>query len=153
MDIYSGDYSSYVFKQSTQVDFGEVSMNSQMLSLYMQFDGKKDLFSIAGELSMEMGNARDVALRLCEMKLVVRVGGGRKVASERFMAVLRKQLSLAVGPLAEILIEDDIEDMGEVKVSFPESRIPELVETLARQIPQQEKKIEFQRKMLAFMKK
>ena len=118
----------------------------------MQLDGSRNLAAAAREIGMDMETARDVALKLFELKIIVQTGGGGEAVSEGFMAFLTRQFSLAVGPLAEILIEDQIEDLGESRDSFPGSRIPELVDLLARQIPRQEKKIDFQQVMLDYMR-
>jgi hypothetical protein len=59
----------------------------------------------------------------------------------------------SVGPIAEVIFDDVLDDMGEKKQSFNIKRIPELINFLSREIPRDDKRIEFQRAMIAMLKK
>jgi len=61
---------------------------------------------------------------------------------------LSQQLHLAVGPIAEVLIEDAVADLGYSLYQFPSHRAAELVELLARQIQRQEKRTAFEQAMV-----
>jgi hypothetical protein len=57
-----------------------------------------------------------------------------------FFEYLVVQLSLAVGPIAQVLIEDEVESLGYELSRFPGHRVTELIEKLAREIRREEKK-------------
>jgi len=57
-------------------------------------------------------------------------------------------LSLAVGPIAQVLIEDEVENMGYELSGFPGHRAADLIDNLAQEIRREEKKDVFL-KMLA----
>jgi len=65
-----------------------------------------------------------------------------------FFTVLSNELSRAMGPIADVVIEDEINDMGEDPSKFPAHRAAELVDQLARQIIREERKVAFQQSMV-----
>jgi len=56
-------------------------------------------------------------------------------------------LSLAVGPIAQVLIEDEVENLGYELSRFPGHRVAELIDNLAQEIRRQEKKNVFLKMM------
>ena len=71
---------------------------------------------------------------------------------DKFFKQLAEHLAVAMGPMAEILIEDEIQAMGIDRDNIPAHRGAELVDILAREIPRDEKKIEFQQVMFKILK-
>ncbi|MDX1709483.1 MAG: hypothetical protein R3274_12840, partial [Desulfobacterales bacterium] len=66
-----------------------------------------------------------------------------------FFDYLMAHLSLAVGPIAQVLIEDEVENLGCELSRFPGHRVAELIDKLAQEIRREEKKNEFIEKMAA----
>jgi hypothetical protein len=58
-------------------------------------------------------------------------------------------LSLALGPIAQVLIEDEVRNLGHEISGFPGHRVAELVDNLAQDIRRKEKKIVFLKMMAA----
>jgi len=69
-----------------------------------------------------------------------------------FFDFLKMQLSLALGPIAGYLIEDEIREFGGDLAKIPRHRAAELADRLSRQIQRQEKKIEFQQALVKKIK-
>ena len=69
-----------------------------------------------------------------------------------FFDFLQIQLSLALGPIAGYIIEEEIQEFGGDLTKVPRQRAAELVDRLSRQIQRQEKKIAFQQEMLKIIK-
>lgn len=69
-----------------------------------------------------------------------------------FFDFLKAQLSLALGPVAGYLIEEEIQEWGGNVAGVPCHRAAELVDRLSRQIQRQEKKIAFQQALLKKIK-
>ncbi|MGD8764657.1 MAG: hypothetical protein PVG87_20290, partial [Desulfobacteraceae bacterium] len=65
-----------------------------------------------------------------------------------FFEYLYLQFSLAVGPVAEVLIEDEVQDLGYDLSQFPTQRIAELIDRLSRNIRREEKKNTFTKNMI-----
>jgi hypothetical protein len=152
MDILSGDISVLVFKRVLKGDIGEFSLDSQMLKVLMELDGKKNLGAIAGALNMNLKTIRDAVGRLQRLQLVEMVQKETPMMGKDFFDFLSGQLSIAMGPIAEVLIEDELQEMGLDPVNIPRHRAAELVDLLARQIPREEKRIEFQQALLKKIK-
>ncbi len=69
------------------------------------------------------------------------------VLNGEFLDFIQNQLALALGPIAEFLIEDELLKFGDHPKKVPLYRAAELVNLLAHHIPRQEKKVAFQQAM------
>jgi len=148
MDLSSGDISTMIFKRVLRADLGEFSLDSHMLSILMELDGKKSLGEIAGTVGLSMGDMRSVIARLVDLQLIEATAGVVTVLNADFVEYLADQLSVAIGPIADVILEDTIEDMGHTPDSFPSHRVAELVDILAKEIRREEKKTEFKVNMV-----
>ncbi|MBS0012632.1 MAG: hypothetical protein KFF46_01575 [Desulfobacterales bacterium] len=145
---FSGDISRMVLKRSLRADQGEVSLDSQMLQVLMELDGKKKLGEVAQSLQMSMKDLRIVVQKLHQLKLCEPAQDSMPVLGKDFLDLLSSQLSRAMGPIADVVIEDEIREMGETANRFPAHRAAELVDLLARQILREERKVAFQQAMV-----
>lgn len=148
MDISSGDISALVFRRVVRDDLGEFSLDGQMFSVLMELDGKRTLGAIAKMTGQEIGTLRGVISRLLDHKLIEPVEEAISILDEDFFEHLSTQLSLAIGPIADVLIEDAIVDLGLTQDKFPSHRAAELIDILARQIQREEKMAEFTKNMI-----
>jgi len=147
MAPFSGDISALVFKGSVKGDLDEFSLDSQMLRVVMSLDGKKNLASVSRSINMNLETLKEVLIRLQQIQLIEKVEAAVPMLNDDFFTFLKNQLSVALGPLAEFLIEDEIQTLSDVPGQLPFHRAAELVNLLARQIPRQENKIVFQQAM------
>ncbi|MDQ1331560.1 MAG: hypothetical protein QG578_1828 [Thermodesulfobacteriota bacterium] len=153
MDILSGDISLLVFRRVVQSNMGDVSLDSRMLEVLMELDGRKNLGSIAKKTGMSAGNLREALSKLLKLNLI-------EIVSERtgafldndFMNYLNEQLALAIGPVAEVIIEDSVSDMGYKMSQIPSHKIAELIDLLSREIKREEKKESFKLNMVKRIK-
>ncbi|MFP4686970.1 MAG: hypothetical protein ACLFN5_02550, partial [bacterium] len=139
-NIFSGDISRIVLRRKVSAELGEVSLDSRMLQVLMELDGKKNLGRIAQSLNMSMKDLRQVVNKLHDMELCESARESMPTLGKEFFDFLSSQLSRAMGPIADVVIEDEISRMGEDKKSFPAHRAAELVDVLARQIMREERK-------------
>ncbi|MFO8111892.1 MAG: hypothetical protein R6T92_05225 [Desulfosalsimonadaceae bacterium] len=147
-DIFSGDISKLILKRTVRADMGEVSLDSQMLNVLMELDGKKTLGQVAHSLNMNMKTLRDIVSRIYQMRLCEAAAESMPVLGRDFFNALSVELSKAMGPIADVVIEDEVADMGETQDRFPAHRAAELVDVLARQILREERKVAFQQSMV-----
>ena len=147
-NIFSGDISRMVLRRTVHADLGEVSLDSQMLQVLMELDGKKTVSQVAQSLNMSMKDLRSVLTRLHDLKLCEPAKEKMATLGKDFFDFLSAQLSRAMGPIADVVIEDEISEMGEDAKNFPAHRAAELVDLLARQIMREERKVAFQQAMV-----
>lgn len=152
MDVFVGDISALVLKRSIRGDIGEFSLDGQMLKILMELDGQKNLATVSQAINMDMEALREVITRLHQIKLVEKVEKKAPVLNKAFFDFLTTQLSIALGPIAEFLVEDEIQEFGYDLTNFPFDRAAELVNLLARQIPRKEKRLAFQQVMVEKIK-
>ena len=152
MDISSGDISAVVFKRVVKADTEEVSFDADMLMVFMELDGKKSLAAVAKKTGLKMSSLRVAIRKLMTLKLIVQVEDAIPVIDGDFLEQLRMELSLAIGPLAEILIEDGVKDLGHNPSRFPSAKAAELVDLLGRQIQREDKRDTFKLNMFRRIK-
>lgn len=152
MDILSGEISSMVFKRAVKHDIGDFSLDNQMLSTITELDGKKTLEEVAKNTGLNMGVMREVVSKLIKLDLIEPVEDVASEVDESFFVYLKEQLSLAVGPIAEIIIEEEIADLGYDPLKFPSKRAAELVDLVSREIQREDKKTLFKQNMIKKIK-
>jgi len=152
MDISSGDISALVFRRLVREDIGEVSFDNQMLMIFMELDGKKNLAVIAKKTGLKMSSVREAVSKLMQLDLIELVEDASSALDRDFLDYLRRELSLAIGPLAEVLIEDAMSDMGYSTERFPAQRAAELVEMLGKEIHREDKKAAFRQNLVLKIK-
>ena len=70
MDFMSGNISSMVFKQVVTGGTSDITLDSSLLNVFLELDGKKNLGIIAQKTGLSMGDIRDVISRLLHLNLV-----------------------------------------------------------------------------------
>ncbi len=152
MDVTSGDLSALVFKRVPTQNLGEFSLDGRMLSVLMEVDGRQSMGAIAQKLGMNLAAIRSVAAGLLELRLIEAGDDALAVLDDDFLEFLKSRLALAVGPIAEVLIEDAAGDLGYTPERFPTHRAAELVDLLARQIRREDKMTEFKQEMVSMIR-
>ena len=148
MDLFSDDFSALVFKTSSKDKTGEIRLNAQMRSVLAEIDGIKNLAAITKILKITPENLKKIITQLYQLRLIETKGHSNSYLNNEFFDFLRYHLSLAVGPIARYIIEDEIQEFGGDLAKVPRHRAAELVDRLSRQIQRQEKKIAFQLVMI-----
>ena len=152
MDLFSGDVSTLVFKGIVTTNLGEFSLDGQMLQILMQLDGLKNLRTVGRNLNLPLATLRQAVARLQALGLLEPVHDAVKMLDSDFFEYLESHLSLAVGPIAGVLIEDELQQFGANAKRIPIQRAPELVNLLAHQIPRSDRRIAFQQAMVKMIK-
>ena len=148
MDFSSSEISSTIFKRIVRDDIGNYPLDHQTLAVFMELDGEAPLSRIAQKAGLNMSTMREIIAKLMQNGLVEKVDKKIVTLDKDFFDYLVSQLSLAVGPIAQVLIEDEVHNLGHVISQFPGNRVAELVDNLAQEIRRPEKKAVFL-KMLA----
>ena len=149
MDFSSSELSAMVFKRVVRQDIGEFPLDHQMLSIFMALDGKAPLGAVARQTGLNMSSMREVIAKLMQNGLVEKEDQKIIMLDKDFFEYLVAHLSLAVGPIAKVLIEDEVENLGYELSRFPGHRVAELIDKLAQEIRRDEKKNVFLKMMAA----
>ena len=148
MDLSSGEISALLFKRLLRDDLGDFSLDRMMLTVFMELDGQTNLGAIAKKVGLNMSSMREVISKLLQLSLIEKVEDKIRILDHDFIEYLFAQFSLAVGPIAQVLIEDEVCDLGFDLSRFPAQRVAELIDRLTREIRREEKKMLFKRNMI-----
>jgi len=147
LDIFSEDISPRIFQLVVKNEPGEVTLDKQMLLVIAELDGKKTVGTIAGNIGMELGKIKEIISRLLMENIIALVNEAIPILKDDFFIYLADQLSLATGPMAEVLIEDAVASLGYNLSNFPKHRVRDLVELLSRKIFREEKRVIFKQNL------
>jgi hypothetical protein len=148
MDLSSGGVTAMVFKPVIRGEIGKLSLDGQMLSVLMALDGKKTLGQVAQTAGISLADIRQVITKLLNLRLVESIERAISIVDQEFIDFLISRMSVAIGPLGEIIVEDGLEELGFNKNNFPSLRTAELVNFLSQEIQREDKRIEFKQAML-----
>ena len=153
MGIISPIQPKMFFRKVTLADSKEIRLNADMIRLLMVIDESKDLLQISKETGMDISMLNQILSKLFKLKLIEPVKKSNRFLGKKFLEDLRLNLSAAVGPMAQILIEDTVAEM-ELKMSeIPDHQAAELISNIAREVPEENNQIKFKKIMIEIMKK
>jgi hypothetical protein len=152
MDLSYGSVGRMVFKPVIRGEYGQLSIGGQMLSVLMALDGKKTLGQVSQKIGINSVEVRQAITKLIKMRLVESIERAVSIVDQEFMDFLISRMSLAIGPLGEIIVEDGLEELGFNKNNFPSQRIADLVSLLSQEIQREGKRLEFKQAMLSKIK-
>jgi hypothetical protein len=92
---------------------------------------------------MELRELKEIISRLLKHNIIALVDKPIPSLKGDFFVYLADQLSMATGPMAEVLIEDAVASLGYDRSSFPKQQVQDLIELLARKIFREEKRAIF----------
>jgi hypothetical protein len=147
MVLSSGDISSIVYKRKVRDDAGDFSLDGQTLIVLMELDGKATLGALAAKTGLSMGSIRELIAKLLKFGLIEKVEKEIIPVDNDFFRNLLDEFALAIGPIASVLIEDEVHDFGYDVNSFPSYRVTELIDRLAGDVRREEKKAIFIKNM------
>jgi hypothetical protein len=148
MDLSSGDIASMIFKPADPLDRGDFSLNRQTLNVYLNLNGEVTLGELSAKLDIDLDTLRGVISHLLRLGLIESADREIVAVDAEFLRDLINQLALATGPIASILIEDEIQNLGYEVDQFPGHRAMKLIERLAAQIRRDDKKSIFLKNMI-----
>jgi hypothetical protein len=148
MDLSSGDIAAMIFRRTATDDLGDFSLNRQTLNIYMGLNGEATLGELAAKLGLNLSTMRELIANLLNLGLIENVPKDIVALDGDFFRYLINQLSLATGPIASILIEDEVHNLGYEVDQFPGHRALRLVEGLAAEIRREDNKSIFLKNMI-----
>ena len=141
------------FRKVPRLDSSEICLDADMIRVLIAIDETKSVATVAKEVSMDAGTIKATIARLLELNLIEPVKAAGTFLDEAFIQALKKNLSRAVGPMAEILIEDVAADMNLSTREIPLELAAEFIGSLAMEIPDEDSSVQFKKAMLELIKK
>lgn len=148
VNLPSGDISRLIFRQAVGENQKDVSLDGRLLSLFLALDGENSLGTLAQTIGLSPDDLRMAVTRLLELQLIEPLEKEFTYLDPEFLSYLTFQYAKAIGPLARILIEEELLAAGHHSTRIPKTQAVILVETLAREIQRKEKKDRFRRDMV-----
>jgi len=147
LDILSGDISSLIFQLSVKNEPGEVTLDKEMLAVIQELDGKKTIGMVAKNMGLELDKLKRIIGKLLTHGIIAPTSQSMQVMKEDFFVYITDQLSLATGPMAEVLIDEAVANLGYTLSNFPKHRVQELIDLLAPRIFREEKRAVFKQNL------
>ncbi|HHJ53172.1 MAG TPA: hypothetical protein ENJ89_08255 [Caldithrix abyssi] len=132
----------------------EVTLRSAEWAIITQIDGHKSIHEISRALAMTMDEAMDLFNGLYQKGLIDIISTEKikeTLIPVDFFDRLQTELTKIIGPVAPFVIDDVLWNMNCKKDAVPVDRLPELIETISEEIPDEKKKLTFQQQMLVIM--
>ncbi|MEW5737053.1 MAG: hypothetical protein AB1921_19565 [Thermodesulfobacteriota bacterium] len=142
-----------VFKRVVTSGLGEFSLDGQMIGILVELDGQKSVGMIAEKTGMTLDALRRVVAKLIQLKIIEPVTKEVAVLDEGFLDMLDKELALAIGPIAEVVIEDAVADLGYSLDRFPSDQAAELIDYISQEIQREDRRNAFRQNMVAEMRR
>jgi hypothetical protein len=147
------DPSDLYFRKVIRKDTDQISLDADMIRLLIAIDAHKSVYQIAAEVGMDADLFNQTLSRLLKQGLIAPVKKNVPVLAQTFVEALRINLSRAIGPMAEILIEDVSADMDLDPSEIPINQAAELIANLALEIPDESQRIQFKKAMIKILNK
>ena len=141
------------FRKVTRLDSSEICLDADMIRVLIAIDETKSIATVAKEVSMDAATLKATLSKLLELRLIEPVKKEGTYLDEGFLQALKGYLSRAVGPMAEIIIEDVAADMNLSSRQIPQGQAAEFIGSLAMEIPDEESSVQFKKAMLELIKK
>lgn len=141
-----------VFKLSSKRAPDEVRLKHEAWSVLSQIDGNKTVGDISGELKMGEHDTARIFYKLFTSGLIEIATEpqrkGKKIIDVGFFDLVEERLAEIIGPVASVILEEEIINMGEEKGSFPVEKVSLLVEKVSGDIVDDAQRIAFQKATL-----
>jgi hypothetical protein len=148
MSDYSRNISAKTFRRTGATLQGQISMSGKMLEVLMALDGRTALGEVARKLDFSISDLRPHLQKLIEYGLIEEVKEAVAALDPGFYGYLSGHLSRIAGPIAGVMVEDAVLEIGNGSTDVSKNRAGELIELVGCQIPDEGQRVDFIKKML-----
>lgn len=151
------DLSRVVFRLSQREVAGEINLKPPAWRVLTLIDGTRAVADIAQTCGMKIEVVQEIVEGLSKSGFLEIVSGSppppQASLDNQTLTLLTKEFARAMGPMANIILDEEIEALGEKRDQFPPDRFPELVERLCASIRSESKRLAFQQTMLEIIRR
>lgn len=145
-----------VFRLAGQRGSDDISLKPAEWNILTQVDATRSVGEISNALNLDEFGVAKILHRLYSAGLLEAVERPQpppeKGVGGEFLKKVDEELAKALGPIAPVIVDDQIAEMGEERDSFPRNKAAELVEAVSSEIADEGKRIRFQRNMLEILR-
>jgi hypothetical protein len=143
MDKSLQELSEMTFKHVKNVNVSDLSLDIKMTNIFWSMDGSRDFKTVAREDGYdpeELVAGVQALIKMGALEVDQVLAGN---VDKKTLDIITQNLSQAIGPMADILVEDTISDMGHSLSTLPNHKLKQLVKQLALEIPDAESSASF----------
>jgi hypothetical protein len=145
-----------VFRLAGHKGPNDINLKSAEWNILTQVDAMRSVGKISNALNLDELDVAKTLYELCSAGLVEVVEKletpPEKMMGREFFKKVDGELAKALGPIASVIVDDQIAEMGEQRDAFPQNKAAELVEAVSSEIADEGKRIRFQRSMLEVLR-
>jgi hypothetical protein len=154
-----GNLAQIIFRLSNARLASSIDVSPEWLRVLSLVDGTRTVAEIARATRLDEAAVRTTLVDLHRAGVLEIVGvvdvmpdhanePPPSTLDGRFFSQVELELARAIGPLAEIIVDDELAAMGEKRAGFHRDRAAELVERVSLAIRDETKRVKFQSAML-----
>jgi len=144
-----------IFRLSLQKSPENKNINADQWNVLALCNGTKTILEISESLTWDEFKTSKVIFQLVQLGLLERAEDQKpikkKTVSEDFFPMVETELKKVIGPLASLILNDQLSDLGETKESLGQDQALSFIEKLSEDISNDSKKKEFLRIMMDFL--
>ena len=145
-----------VFGISPSGSTSTVSLKPLEWQVLAQVDGQRSVMEIGEILGLHEFEVARIVYSLTTAGLMYEVAEAktifRDIVDEVFFDQVSKAFTEVMGPIGPIIIEDEIQLLGEDRQAFPQEKASELVERISLEIADSKKRAQFQKEMVSVLR-
>ena len=144
---------SYVFKISEECDFKLLELSDLTWKTLVEINAVKTVTELSKHLGMKITRARYACYELMQNNAIEVISGLEKnYIDQTYVKRLEKEFIQIIGPVAGIIIDDVLTDLEMTRETIDKSSIYSFVEAVSYEIDDANKKLDFQKVSLEFLK-
>jgi hypothetical protein len=144
-----------LFRLSLQKSPENENVNADQWNVLALCNGTKTVSEIAETLNWDEFRTSKTIFQLVQSGSLERVGEHtpvkKKTVSENFFLMVEAELKKVIGPMAPIIIDDKLSDLGATKDSLGQDQASSFIDRLSEEVSRDSKKKEFLRIMMGFL--
>jgi len=144
-----------VFRLSLQKSPENKNINADQWNVLALCNGTRTISDIAESLSGDEFKTSKIIFQLVQLALLEKAGdqkpAKKKPVLGNFFPTVETELKKVIGPIAPLIIDDKLSDLGETKDSLGQEQAFSFIEALSEEISNDSKKKEFLRIMTDFL--
>lgn len=146
-----------VFALSSNSSSGAVNLQAEEWQILAQVNGTRSVGQIMEATGKDEFSIAKILFHLHSVGLLEKTDKTGIAASpaidEAIFDKIENELTKAIGPMAEIIIDEAIEDLAETRNSFSNEKVAALVEKVSSEISDENKRLQFSQVMIELLKK
>lgn len=144
--------SAMVFERTLGESSDDFILDAQMLRILEQLDGQSTIAQIAGRLGLTAIDLKPSLAKMYKQNMIRPVAPAVHPLSTVFFSDLETVLGEAIGPIARLVVEDSIHQLGAHRSRFPSTKAPQLVQRIATKITDSSARKRFIQQMTSRLK-